>query len=76
MKATYNATIKQVNRDHVTVELAIVAQGKVEDTKSVGDAKLTSMDIILRLKPVIADQLKLGSKLTITLSDEEESNKE
>lgn len=71
MKATYNATIKQVHKDHVTVELAVVAQGKVDDAKIVGDAKLTSMDIVLRLKPVVADQLKLGAKLTITLSDEE-----
>lgn len=71
MRATYTATIKQVNKEGSNVELALTAQGKVEDTKVIGDSKISSMDIVLRLKPIIADQLRLGSKITITLSDEE-----
>ena len=76
MKATYKATIKNISKDSCFVDLTLNCHGKIEDTKLVGDARNSSAEMVVRLKPAVADQMKLGAIITITITDDEEQIKD
>ncbi len=70
MKAKYTGTIQEVSKKLDEVEMKLSFRGDVDDFKQ--EAKKTSMEIVLRLKPIVADHIKLGTKFTIVLSTEDE----
>lgn len=69
MKAKYTGTIREVSKKDDEVEITVAFSGTVEGFQS--EAKKTSMDVVLRLKPVVADKLTFGSTFILTLTDEE-----
>lgn len=69
MKATYKGTIQEVSKlaDNVSIKLSF--DGSIENLN--GEAKKTTMDVVVNVKPVVGDQLKIGSTFTLTFTDEE-----
>ena len=72
MKVKYEGTIKEVHKENFSVVIKLACNGSVVEPKVIGEAKDSSMEVIFNLKPIVANSLKLGAKITITLSDEEE----
>lgn len=68
MKAQYTAKIKSVTKEGGDTVLLLDCSGKV-DTKNL-NAQSTTMEIALKLKSLVADQLTLGTQLTVFISDE------
>lgn len=72
MRASFKGKISKITRDEdngagcVNIELDL--KGKV-DTKAV-NAKEASLSLSLQLKPLIADEIKIGSTITVLLTDE------
>lgn len=69
MKATLKGKILKMDRVNGNVELSIESSGKVATT-NIAAQEITLKGHIL-MKGLIADHLKMGSILTITVSDEE-----
>ena len=69
MKAKYTGKIKSVSKDDGLTTLLLECSGKVE-TKNI-NAQTSTMEVAVKLKSLVADELKLGTHLTIHLSDEE-----
>jgi len=69
MKATLKGKILNADRIGGNVKLQIEAGGKVVTTNIA--AQEAAMSGIITLKGLVADQLKFGASLTITISDEE-----
>lgn len=67
MKSKIISVLRLSNEVKVDLEFA----GFVQDTKLI-NAKEAKMVGSLCLKPAMADQLKLGSVITVVLSDEDE----
>jgi hypothetical protein len=63
--------IANVTRLTNEVVLDLNFEGQLQDSKLV-DAKKATMTARLTLKPVVADQFKLGTTITVLLSDEDE----
>ncbi len=74
MKATLKGKITAVNKpEEGDAEITFVSSGKVDRGAGPMDpsARQMKMNGSMTLKAVIANELKLGAILTITLSDEE-----
>ena len=71
MRIKMKSKIVNVSRLPNEVKLDLEFVGQVQDTKLI-TAKDAAMNGFLRLKPAMADQLKLGSVITVILSDEDE----
>lgn len=74
MKATLKGKITAVNKpEEGDVEITFVSTGKVERGSGPMDpsARQLKLNGSMTLKQVIANDLKLGAVLTITVSDEE-----
>lgn len=72
MQAKYTGKIVEVVKKgdaYGDTKLKISCKGKV-DSKNL-NAQETSLEIVAELKSLIADNLKIGTVLTITLSDED-----
>jgi len=69
MKTVLKGKILSADRVGGNVKLSIVSDGKVLTTNIA--AQEAALSGILTLKGLVADQLKLGATLTITVSDEE-----
>lgn len=69
MKAKYTGKIKSVSKDGGETTLLLECVDKV-DTRNL-NAQTSSMEVAVKLKSLVADELKLGTNLTIHLSDEE-----
>jgi hypothetical protein len=70
MKAKLRAKITNVSMEnHGLTVIAFKAEGKV-DTR-LQNAQLTTMSGHFAIKDVIAGEMKIGSMITITLTDEE-----
>jgi len=69
MKAKLIGKINSLDKSGGTAILFITSDGKVETTNIA--AQEISFSGILRLKGLVADQMKIGATLTITISDEE-----
>ena len=83
MKAKFQGTIKRINKCDTTfnvigspdmVELELSLKGRVQDAAV--SAKDTEMHAFLKLKPLVANELKIGANITVTVTDEEELSKE
>lgn len=68
MKATFKTKINSVVRKEHEVEIEFDAKGTVDTNRL--PAKDAQLSMKLYLKPVIADELKIGSIITIVVSDE------
>jgi hypothetical protein len=74
MKATLKGRITRVLRDDDgTTSLSIETKGKVEET--VISAKEALFQGELNLKSLVADQLKIGATITITVTDEADNER-
>lgn len=74
MKATLKGKITAVNKpEEGDAEITFVSNGKVERGSGHMDpaARLMKMNGSMTLKGVIANELKLGAVLTLTISDED-----
>jgi hypothetical protein len=71
MKAKLKGHITSIDKVAGTATLSITSTGKV-DTSNIS-AQETSFGGVFKLKAMVADQMKIGAALTITISDEEES---
>jgi hypothetical protein len=69
MKAKYTGKIKSVSKDGGDTTLLLECSGKV-DTKNI-NAQVSTMEIAVKFRSLVADEIKLGTQLTIHLSDEE-----
>ena len=65
--------IKSLTREKDWVLVSLDFNGQVQDTKLI-NAKDAHMEVTLKLKPAIVDQLKVGSTFVVTLSTEETEN--
>ncbi len=72
MKIEMISKIGSIIRGGNSTSINLDFAGKVQDTKLI-TAKDADMIATLNLKPTIADQIKFGSKVTITVSIEEPS---
>jgi hypothetical protein len=70
MRAVYKGTIQEVAKllDNVIIKLSF--DGSIDEFG--GEAKKTTMGVVLNVKPVVGDKLKIGSTFTLILSDDEE----
>jgi hypothetical protein len=68
MKATFQTKIKNISRKANDVEIEFDAVGTVDTNRL--PAKDAQMTMKLNLKPIVADELKLGSTITIVVSNE------
>jgi hypothetical protein len=69
MKAEYKGTIQEVSKSPDNVRFKLTFEGSIADFN--GEAKRTTMDVVLNVKPVVGDKLKIGSTFTLILSDDE-----
>lgn len=72
MKAKFKGKVVSTKRNNDFVELSIEMPGVVVETK-MPPAKEAKLQGSFFLKPVIADEIKIGSIITITVSDEEDA---
>lgn len=70
MKAEYKGTIQEVSKVADNVRIKLTFEGAIADFN--GEAKKTTMDVVLNVKPVVGDKLKIGSAFTLVLSDDDE----
>lgn len=70
MKASLKGKITSIVRTDADVNVSIEFDGK-NDHKSI-DARKTTMKANLILKALVAEELKLGSIISVTLTDEVE----
>ena len=70
MKAKLTGKIVSLERDGDTT-IVFEAAGKV-DTRNIA-AQPTELHATLSLKSMISDQMKIGSTITVTITDEEEN---
>lgn len=78
MKATLKGKILSVTNDGGDTVLTIASTGKVEKTgfgPGSTDARKTSLDGTVKLKAIVAEDMKIGATLTITISDEESNER-
>ena len=78
MKATLKGKITAVNKpEEGDAEITFVSTGKVERGAGPMDPSARQMKLngSMTLKGVIANELKLGAVLTITLSDEDPNDR-
>jgi hypothetical protein len=70
MKAMMRGKIEKMSRDErgETVTIMVDVTGSVEKERSPA-AKPCGAEITLRLKPVVADELRFGQVLYVTVSD-------
>ncbi|MGE3320550.1 MAG: hypothetical protein AB7I18_14775 [Candidatus Berkiella sp.] len=73
MKANLKGQITSIDKLSGTATLSITSTGKVE-TSNIA-AQETSLGGVLKLKSLVADKMKIGAILTITISDEEEEDR-
>lgn len=71
MKATLKARIVSFSTDNGTATLALQSGLASKVDSAPQNAKECSLTGVLKLKMLVADQMKIGSLLTITVSDEE-----
>lgn len=73
MRASFKGKISKILREEEggagNVQIQLDLKGKV-DTKAV-NAKDASLALSLSLKPLIADEIKIGSTITVWLTDED-----
>jgi len=69
MLAKYTGKITEVSKKGGNAILKISCEGKV-DTKNL-NAQPTSLEIVADLKSLVADELRIGTLLTITISDDD-----
>jgi len=69
MKAKLRGKINSVDKSNGVATLSITADGKVERAGLASQE--TSFGGVLKLRGLVADQMKIGAVLTITVSDEE-----
>lgn len=69
MRAKLKGKITEMYRTDDSVRVQLKFDGKA-DSKSV-DARKASMTATLLLKTLVADELKLGSTITVLITDEE-----
>lgn len=73
MKATFKGQVYQIDRKQDWTKLHLDVKGKV-DTRLV-TAQEAELDALVMIKTLVADNMKVGSSITITISDEEEDDK-
>ncbi len=72
MRAKLRSKVVSVTRDeHGFVHLQLSCEGKVISGAKYGEAKDVKLTGDLRLKPVVADDIKIGSVITVEVNDEE-----
>lgn len=72
MNIKMTSRVRKIERDADHTIVVLDFMGKINDTKIVNDAAKTSMSAQLTMRTMVADQLKIGSIFTITLSSDEE----
>jgi len=70
MKAKLKGQITSIDKSNGIATLSVTAAGKVETTNI--SAQETSLGGVFKLKTLVADRMRIGAVLTITVSDEEE----
>jgi hypothetical protein len=70
MKIKLKGNISQVDRISGTAKITLNLEGNAETTSL--EAKKVSMKCVLLLKTLVADEVKLGSVIYVTVSDSEE----
>lgn len=73
MKATFKGRVHQIDRKQDLTKLHLDIKGKV-DTRLV-TAQEAELDALVMVKTIVADSMKIGSYITITVSDEELDDK-
>lgn len=74
MKATFKGQVFKIDREKSGfVKLHLDLKGKV-DTRLV-TAQDAELDALVMVKTIVADTMKIGSTITITVSDEEPDDK-
>lgn len=68
MKARLEGIIKQMTRDNAWVHVTVEVAGSVVEGAKGPDAKSIAAEIVLRIKPLVGDELKFGQKLYFTVS--------
>jgi hypothetical protein len=73
MKATLKGRILSVKRTDGDAEITFTTKGKVDKGAGVmaPTARETSLDGTLKLKEVVANEIKIGAVITIEINDEE-----
>lgn len=71
MQIKMKSRVKEIERGPEQTNIMLEFDGKVEDSKF--QAKEAYMPATLRIRTIIADQLKVGSVFTIILSDEDQN---
>lgn len=69
MQVKMRSKITSMSRNSNEVKISLELRGQVQESQS--SAKEASMIGTLVLRPIMADQLKIGSTITVILSDEE-----
>ncbi len=69
MKVKLQGRATNIKRGDEFTEVTLAFQGKVLNTRFIV-AKETTMQVELKIKSVIADEIKFGSLFTVTLDDE------
>lgn len=73
MKAKLSGKIAALEKGEGDTTIVFEADGKV-DTRNIA-AQPTSVHATLTLKSMIADQMRIGATITLTISDEEEDER-
>ena len=69
MKANLTGKIVSLEKSEGDTTIVFEADGKV-DTRNIA-AQPTSLHATLTIKSMIADQMKIGATITVTISDED-----